>query len=678
MSRIRTAGSVLRHYGLRWVVYRLRVALLHRVRWEERQMPMAEWPDVEESTWTGLFPKVSPQAVADFRGRYPEAVQACLEEAEEILSGRFRRFEGPCESLGFPPRWHEEMPGRSLPGRGTHWSRIQPLEDIKLAWELSRMGWAQVLGRAYGFTGEERFAEAFWTLLEDWYTQNPPNQGPQWMCGQEASLRAYSLTLAADRLRGAKATSPRRVGLLLNILQATGKRVEPHIHYARSQRNNHALNEALGLLTAGMLLPSVEAASRWVEMGSSLFESDILDQLDEEGSYIQHSTNYHRVMLHACLWRLCLARVQGQPLAPGLLARMEAGLRWMIALVDPITGEAPNLGSNDGANVLRLASGGYGDQRPALQALAAMLGLPLPFPQGPWDESVLWLFGEVPQHLRREPPPREAFSAPARGHFIRRNEDSSLYFRCASYRERPSQSDPLHVDLTWRGLNLLCDAGTYRYNAAAPWNNSLAFTGVHNTVTLEGRPSMGRVGPFLWVDWDRCRLGSAPEAESLVGHHLATATFPMRHTRSIRALGPRHWVIVDDALAEAPSRFRIHWLLPLHPHTLLADGIQLATSQGEFQLSVLGPGSLELRSGDPAEGTSTLGPGPTGWRSPCYFQREPALSLSRVGPPSPRARWVSIAGEGPFQAALGPEGLLLQTPSDRFQIELPPPPFSER
>lgn len=677
MNRLWIGLDILRQYGLSWVLYRLRISILHRLGWEERLMAMDHWENQVEGlppTNPPMFPRPSDEALRAFAMRFPSALATLREEAEAILAGTFRKFEQDGEAIGFPPPWNEELPGRCHPEAGTHWNRIRPFEDIKLVWELSRMSWAQILGRTYAWTGEERFAEGFWELLEDWCRHNQPNQGPQWMCGQETALRGLSLALTEGLLRDSPSSTPERIVLLRGVIRAGARRILPHIHYARSQRNNHALTEALGLLTGAFISQDGEESRHWADLGGRFFPRDLFDQLDEEGSYIQHSTYYHRVMLHACSWWLVLKRARGETSEMKVRELMVRGMEWMVSMVDPATGFAPNLGSNDGANILRLTACTYEDQRPALQGLAAQLGLPLPYPAGPWDESVLWLTGLDPTTLPRQTGHRRDLSAHGRGHYLRQFPEGSLYFRCAGYKERPSQSDPLHVDLTWRGINVLCDAGTYRYNAPQPWSNSLAHTGAHNTVTLNGRPSMGRLGPFLWLDWDRARLIQKVQTDWLVGERLRTRTSPMLHRRSMFLLGPGHWIIVDDVAALKPERFQLHWLLPESPWTPLDRGVLLETPSGPFQILVLGSGEVVHVCGSEGEPMVAAGFAPLGWRSSCYFHKEPAISLITQSPKIIRTRWVSIAGGAPFEASIEDQELVLQFPHARLACSLPPLP----
>ena len=68
--------------------------------------------------------------------------------------------------------------------------------------------------------------------------------------------------------------------------------------YAQSQRNNHGLSEAAGLIAIGARLRGAEPrAAQWIEVGRQAMERMIIDQIAEDGWYIQHSFTYARVAL---------------------------------------------------------------------------------------------------------------------------------------------------------------------------------------------------------------------------------------------------------------------------------------------------------------------------------------------------------------------------------------------
>jgi len=71
------------------------------------------------------------------------------------------------------------------------------------------------------------------------------------------------------------------------------------------------------------------------------------------------------------------------------------------------------------------------------------------------------------------------------------------------------------------GLNVAHDPGTYLYNAAPPWDNALAGSDVHNTVTVDGGDQMLRAGRFLYLDWAQAQVVQGEAAQPAKEHPLA-------------------------------------------------------------------------------------------------------------------------------------------------------------
>lgn len=69
------------------------------------------------------------------------------------------------------------------------------------------------------------------------------------------------------------------------------------------------------------------------------------------------------------------------------------------------------------------------------------------------------------------------------------------------FNSRPAHMDQLHIDLWHRGINILCDSGTYSY--ASELGKELSSTIGHNTVKLPGTEQMNKRGAFLVTDWTK-------------------------------------------------------------------------------------------------------------------------------------------------------------------------------
>ncbi len=213
------------------------------------------------------------------------------------------------------------------------------------------------------------------------------------------------------------------------------------------QGNNHALSEAAGLYTIGLLFGEFNCARQWLDYGIKALTAEIAWQVYDDGSYVQHSTNYHRVMMDDLIWAIRLGEISGRPLPQIVYDRFARAAEWLGEMVDPATGRVANYGANDGALVLPLSCCDYLDYRPIAQAAHYLLHRRRRFKGGPWDEKMLWLFGGESLESPASPPAvGKSFEAPEGGYYVLRGAKSRVMTRCHTYRNRPSQADMLKLD----------------------------------------------------------------------------------------------------------------------------------------------------------------------------------------------------------------------------------------
>jgi hypothetical protein len=418
------------------------------------------------------------------------------------------------------------------------------------------------------------------------------------------------------------------------MIAAHAWRTAQTLGYARSQRSNHLISEAVGLWTAGALYPELREAQVWKNLGAHLLHEAVLDQITPAGVSQQHSFNYQRMILHPLLWTLRLAEIYDAPLHDDIRARAQAAFDFMRSWVDPVSGLAPNYGSDDGSLILPLAPGAYRDFRPLLQLGAAVLHSPS-LQSGPWDEAALW-FGAKP--ATPEKPAPSPLPPAETGYFRLGDENSWALIRAGQYTRRPFQADQLHVDLWWQGINLARDAGTYLYNVPPPWNNGLAGTAVHNTVMVDHRDQMRRAGRFLWVDWAQAsgRLDSASGhkcADRFEGEHDGYKSLGVKHSRKVQWLAGVGWVVVDDIEGAGVHNARLHWLMADLPYESSDSPFQVvfALGQSRVRCSMFAgsPGNAAIiRAGTQVKGNvADADVQLLGWQSPTYGDIQPAISL---------------------------------------------------
>jgi hypothetical protein len=335
MPSTAVAFEVLRRLGLRPSLHYLVYQAQLRSGWFRLSAPSGHW--AEKPGTSALLSQPKHFAIAcddELRqalGDLPvTSLAQAVAAAEDVLQGRFALFGRQRIDVGFPPDWGAFVPLVANPPppvrSDAHWSALE-LDalpgDIKLVWELSRFEWAYALGRAYVFTGEERFAGGFWALLNSWRQTNPPNLGPQWISGQEVALRMMALIFAWRAFDPWLASDEARQGVLLETIEVHARRLPPSLSYALAQDNNHLLVEAAALLATGIAFPGLRRADSWRKQGRELLEQAVRRQFFADGGYMQHSANYARLALQAILWAAAGARRSGEPLSARVSLTLE-------------------------------------------------------------------------------------------------------------------------------------------------------------------------------------------------------------------------------------------------------------------------------------------------------------------------------------------------------------------
>ena len=656
MNRLKTARQVIEAMGWRWVEYRARYALKLRTGYFERKLPIRSWEELpieEELAERGLtrpssylqyrkteapaffFSEAGRAQYEDFFSEWDsKGTKNCVELADRVCEGSLLYFDHHLIDTGFPPDWHKNYFTGEYIDPKKHWSRIDDFRhgDIKVIWEPSRFAFIYNLVRAYWRTGNEKYAEAFWQLVKDWREHNNPNQGPNWKCGQEIAFRIMAWVFGLYGFLTAPATTAERVTSLAQMIAVSAHRIEANLNYALSQRNNHGISEGMGLWTVGLLFPEFRRAEAWLKKGRQVLERLGQELIYDDGSFVQHSVNYHRLMLHDYLWAIRLGDLNEQPLSDALRERVAKATEFLYQIQDAKTGQVPYYGQNDGALILPLNNCDYQDFRPVVQAGAYLATGKRCYASGPWDEDLLWLFG--PDALQTEvvPPGQSDFRAEAGGYYALRSGNGFAFVRCATYNDRPGQADMLHVDLWWRGQNIATDAGTYSYNAPEPWDNPLAHTVYHNTVTVDGLDQMDRAGRFLWLPW--LRGNTRVNKRSSMGHlsywegehdGYYRLPDPVTHRRGILRMPSDSWLVIDDVAGEEEHTYSLHWLFPDWPYDWSPKDfcLKLSTDKGPYYVKFVTDApekDFVFVRGDKNS--------PNGWLAPYYMARVPALSVT--------------------------------------------------
>jgi len=554
-----------------------------------------------------------------------------LNEADQIVNNRkYAYFGGEAKEINLQPVSFDKL---------QHWTKYEtgkaalPQDDIKFVWEPARFGWAFPLARAYHVTQDSSYREMFWQLLGEFKTANPAMLGLNWVSAQEVAIRMISIVLVSTVFLKDDPDEDSHQALITQMVYDHARRIPPTLIYARAQQNNHLITEALGLMVAGAITEHAKSAE-WLSLGKKWLFDALRTQIDDNGEYSQHSNNYHRLMLQCAILADRVLKATDCEWPSDVLLKIQDATRWLASEVDGETGKVSNYGHNDGAYIFPMDQCGYSDYRSVVRAAGKLFLNQAFFPAGLWDEYSFWMgIQKTPNSAK--PERTSSFTGLRRG-----DESDWIRLRSMNYNSRPGHADQLHLDIWHRGVQAALDAGTYLYNGAAPWENSLMTTMVHNTVSIDGKDQMTRAGRFLWLDWaESSVLHAADEETSILAAHNGYRRLGIIHRREVTRTHDG-WAVNDTMQTNPLSKseameheFKIQWLLPDGEWTLDAQKITMKFKTIQFELEISTgnsstPGITQVcRAGEVNYGKGVCMP-QMGWISPFYRVKLPAISFS--------------------------------------------------
>mgnify|MGYP000271145515 CR=1 FL=1 len=431
----------------------------------------------------------------------------------------------------------------------THWSKIEDLSskhgDIKYVWEKARFSFLyDIIRYDYHFNDDQ--SKLVFSEIEDFINKNPINKGPNYKCSQEISLRVLNWTFALYYYKDSANLTESLFNKIMHSIYWQIHHVYENIYFSMiSVRNNHAITETLLLYLSDKLFPFFPNVKNWSKKGKSWFEQEIQYQIYSDGTFLQFSMNYHRVVVQLLTWGIQLSKLNNDSFKSIVYDRAEKSLNFLKSCMDLKSGQLPNYGSNDGALFFKLNDDDYRDYRSQLDDLTAVLNgytefdtkssfwyVVNPVNNSPKDSSVLNEFKES-------------------GYYILQEKNSKTFVRCGSYKDRPYQSDNLHLDIWIDGKNILRDSGSYKYNTKKELINYFNGSEGHNTISIDGKDQMQKGDRFIWNYWIKYAEGTLNEFENKFVFNGKIKGFKhlgpgISHQRIItKSKGLSEWLIED-------------------------------------------------------------------------------------------------------------------------------------
>lgn len=439
------------------------------------------------------------------------------EKATKILNGEIFFFSSEWKNLGKDYDWVTNPETNFQYDISKHWSEINdfnPLNgDIKYVWEKSRFNYLLTIMR-YDYHFNENHAAFIFSEIESWIDANPVNQGPNWKCSQEISLRLFNWMYVLQFYKNSSVLTETLWDKIQNVIYWSLHHTYNHINFSRiAVRNNHAITETLALTISDLLFPFIPETKKWAKVGKKWLEQEIDYQVYDDGTFLQFSMNYHRVLIQLFSFGISLTDKHNKPFSKLVYNKAYKSLNFLYQCLQKENGFLPNYGANDGALFFPLSENQYRDYRPQLNTLHVILTGEKLFEEKEVQEDVQWVKnGNEPKHnFEKLTQKTGVISFKNGGYYICRTETAFTFIRCGSHKDRPSHADNLHVDVWVKGKNILRDSGTYKYNTDKEIGNYFTGTKGHNTVVVNNGSQMLKGSRFIWFHWSQSKVAEWSE-----------------------------------------------------------------------------------------------------------------------------------------------------------------------
>jgi hypothetical protein len=637
--------------------------------------------------------------------------------ARKLLDGQLEVFGHSVPMPAGVPDWNADpVTGARIGTTFGLFIDFRHLEgvEIKFLWEVNRHLWWVPLAQAYALDGERRYLERLGQLLGSWLEACPYAKGANWSSPVEHGIRLINWSIIWGLIGGER--SPLFEGAQgRHLLHRWLGSIYQHMRFASdnyskySSADNHLIGEAAGVYVAAHVW------DRWVQSRQMRREAKIILereaslQFAPDGVNLEQATCYHKFSLQFLLAALLCGRANRDEFSPAFLARVEAAITFVASMMDA-GGHMPPIGDSDDGEVWRLAHGpGYNSYRSIvaigaalfrrgdLQAKALSCG-------GGADEQLPWLPGleaVAPDESAMRSLPRRF----ERGGYVILGEALHTfdefratvdcgplgYNRVAGH----GHADVLAVQVSWGGVQMLVDPGTYCYNAAPALRHFFRGTHAHNTLVVDDCDQSEYGASFLWLRDVSCTLvpdGSVDSSVHASHDGYSRLPDPVVHHRRVTLREDDGCLVVEDWIeCKKPHQVELLWHAPFGATWARQSGdVWLLAVEGRVlrvTLECAEPGrSVGQARGPMGQAGRPMGrPGeamgqtdramgqtdramgqtfdfsviegrespPQGWASTRFYQRAPAPVLSARGMLGPRqvlrtviARVQGAAGHG--------------------------------
>jgi len=346
--------------------------------------------------------KDKDKIVETIKKEYPKSIEQTINDADEICKHIFDLLGSGKTELGKEIDWLLDFKS------GYRWNQkeyylatgkhvtLDDDSDVKVPWELSRFQHFVTLGKAYWYTGDEKYAKEFVSQIESWIVQNPIELGVNWACTMDVAIRATNWIGGYYFFCGSSSLTKEFKIKFFESLFLHGRHIINNLEFGYI-RGNHYLSDIAGLVYLSVFFQETKEGNKWLEKGISALKEEMEFQVYSDGVDIEGSISYHRLVTELFISATILCLKNAITFPEWYMSRLEKMIEFVMYYTKP-DGTTPQIGDNDDGRLHILSNYGNWNRldHGYLLSAGAVLFKRQDFKEAAseFHEEAFWLLGE--------------------------------------------------------------------------------------------------------------------------------------------------------------------------------------------------------------------------------------------------------------------------------------------
>lgn len=520
---------------------------------------------------------ISKSEVSQLKESYLNQVETSIKIADQVLDQYFLfRYEWDMEKTNIPHQFKEEIDWKVIPNGDEEWCFM-----------LNRHRYWVDLGKAYYFTGKEKYAKGFVEQVTHWIDNNPLNDDLKKFSWRriEAGIRCENWIKSFELIKNSKHVTPKFLSKFLNSLYQHGVYLNSDFSDF-SKTSNWGVLEFHGLFNLSVFLSEFKLAKKWQQDAISNLTTCIKLQILEDGSQWEQSPMYHNEVFH-CFLNVNLLAQRNNIELPKVIVEKTTAMAYANIKWQKPNYHQPMLGDSDDTDLrdlLTLAGIIFND--PVIKSRA--------FDKINYETQFIATTQQMEDYnkLKAEQPSFLSTYQKSSGDFFMRTswEENATYssLHLKKLGCGHGHDNILHFTIFANNRDYLIDGGRYTY-VNNEWRAYFKSSKCHNTLGVDNLPNS--IYQDSWTNNFEARAeGAFTKATAMYDYGEAINTAytrledPVIMKRRMLFLKPNVWLLFDSFSAKKEHTYSQYFNFPDKQVEIVNNGIETTFSDKNIRI----------------------------------------------------------------------------------------------